>query len=101
MIRSAAYNLRLLFQEHPELIAAKYDAKLLPAAARLKWVQAEVQKMIDDPAGNADAGLMLAYLGYQVDSQQLIRYGLANAEAMAPQDPLFPLLRRIWLDERK
>lgn len=99
MIRSAAYNLRLLFQEHPELIAARYDAKLLPAATRLKWVQNELQKMIDDPAGNADAGLMLAYLGYQVDSPQLIRYGLANAEAKAPKDPQFPLLRRIWLDE--
>ncbi len=99
MIRSAAYNLRILFQEHPELIAAKYDAKLLPAATRLKWVQGELQKMIDDPAGNADAGLMLAYLGYQVDSQQLIRYGLANAEARSPRDTQFQLLRRIWLDE--
>lgn len=99
MIRSAAYNLRLLFEEHPELIAARYDAKLLPAATRLKWVQNELQKMIDDPSSNADAGLMLAYLGYQVDSPQLIRYGLAKAEARAPKDPLFPLLRRIWLDE--
>ena len=57
--------------------------------------------MINDPASSAEPGLMMAYLGYQVGSRQLIRYGLAVGEARAPKDPLFPLLRRIWLDEQR
>ena len=44
---------------------------------------------------------MMAYLGYQVDSRQLIRYGLAVAESRAPKDPLRPLLRRIWLTDQR
>ena len=34
MFRSAGTNLRALFQQHPELIAARYDAKLLPTQER-------------------------------------------------------------------
>jgi hypothetical protein len=100
MIRSAAHNLRLHYERHPELIAARYGEKLLPSPDRLKWVQGELQNMIHNPTSTADPGLMMAYLGYQVESRQLIRYGLAVAEARSPKDPLLPLLRRIWLDEK-
>ncbi len=99
MIRSAAFNLRRLCEQHPELIAARYSANLLPAADRLKWVQRELQRMINDGRSPGPAGLMMAYLGYQVESPQLIRYGLAVAEASAPRDTLIPVLRAIWLDD--
>ena len=100
MIRSAAHSLRILYEKHPELIATRYGENLLPKASRLKWVQGELQNMINNPTSTADPGLMMAYLGYQVDSRQLIRYGLAVAEGRSPKDPLLPLLRRIWLDEK-
>ena len=98
MIRSAAFNLRALFEEHPELIATRYGPDLLPPADRLEWLQSELQRMIDTEASSLEPGLMLAYLGYQVESRQLVRYGLAIAEEAAVQDRLTPILRRIWLE---
>lgn len=101
MIRSAAYGLRQQFEKHPELIAARYADNLLPSGDRLQWVQNELQQMINDANSPGDAGLMLAYLGYQVGSKQLIRYGLAVTEGADPNDALVPVLRRIWLDETR
>jgi hypothetical protein len=98
MIRSAAHNLRGLFERHPELIAARYGENLLPNQSRLKWIQGELDRMISSGESTVDPGLMMAYLGYQVDSQPLIRYGLAVAESQAPRDPLLPVLRKIWME---
>ena len=98
MIRSAAYNLRALFEEHPELIATRYGEALLPPADRVRWLQQELQRMIDTEGSKAEAGLMMAYLGHQVESRQLIRYGLAIGEEASPFDELLPVLRRIWLE---
>lgn len=100
MVRSAAFNLRQLFEDHPELIATRYGKSLLPPGDRLEWVQKELQRMIDAESNALEPGLMMAYLGYQVESRQLIRYGLAIAEEASPLDPLLPVLRRIWLDQK-
>ncbi|MEM9881623.1 MAG: hypothetical protein AAF800_01745 [Planctomycetota bacterium] len=99
MVRSAAFNLRDLFENHPELIATRYGAALLPPPDRLEWLRGELQRMIDNQSRSVEPGLMLAYLGHQVESRQLVRYGLAIAEEAAPLDPLTPVLRRIWLGE--
>ncbi len=101
MIRSAAHSLRILCEQHPELIATRYSQNLLPDAARIEWLQGELRNIIKDPASSSAPGLMLAYLGYQIDSRQLVRYGLAVAESRSPKDPLLPLLRNIWLDETR
>lgn len=100
MVRSAAFNLRSLFEDHPELIATRYGQNLLPPADRLEWLQKELQRMVDSENSNTEPGLMLAYLGHQVESRQLVRYGLAIAEDGSPLDPLLPVLRRIWLDQK-
>lgn len=100
LIRSAALNLRQLFEQHPEVIAARYSKNLLPPEDRLNWVRGELESMLTGDAA-AEAAIMLAYLGYQVDSRQLVRYGLATAEARAPRDPLLPVLRSIWLDDSR
>ena len=99
MFHSAGNNLRALFQQHPELIAARYDAKLLPPQERLEWIQQELQSVISQGEGGKDAPLLLAYLGYQADSRQLVRYGLALAQSKSPRDPLLLVVREIWLDE--
>ncbi len=98
LIRSAAFNLRNLFEEHPELIATRYGEKLLPPADRLEWLRGELQRMVDADSSSLDPGTMLAYLGHQVESRQLVRYGLAIAEEASPRDPLVAVLRRIWLE---
>ncbi|MEM1353485.1 MAG: hypothetical protein AAGC44_02495 [Planctomycetota bacterium] len=98
MFRSAAFNMRALFSEHPELIALRYDAKLLPATERLTRLQRDLQEMIGEDNHSAEPGLVLAYLGYQLEAEPLVTYGLAVAEARAPRDPLMPILRQIWLE---
>ncbi|MEZ6192000.1 MAG: hypothetical protein R3C45_12040 [Phycisphaerales bacterium] len=98
MFRSAGMNLRALFVQHPELIAARYDQKLLPPQDRLQWVQRELQTVISQGEGGKDAPLLMAYLGYQANSRQLVRYGLALAQSESPRDPLLAVIREIWLD---
>lgn len=100
MIRSAAFNLRSLFEDHPELIATRYGQNLLPPQDRLEWLQTELQRMIDAQSGAIDPGLMMAYLGYQIESRPLVRQGLAIAQNASPIDPLLPVLRSIWLDQK-
>jgi len=100
LIISAAKNMRQLFNEHPELIATRYEGGLLPPKERLQWLQQELQGMIQQQESVTEAGLMMAYLGYQTGSRQLVRYGLATAESASPRDPLLPMLRRIWLDQK-
>ncbi len=99
MFRSAGMNLRAVFVQHPELIAARYDAKLLPPESRIQWIQQELQAAISQGEGGKDAPLLMAYLGYQASSRQVIRYGLALAQSKSPRDPLLAVLREIWLDE--
>ena len=100
MIRSAAFHLRAFFEDHPELIALRYDAKLLPEPERLDWLRDQLQTQLeDDTIPAAEPGLMAAYLRWQIESRQLVRYGLARAQESQPLDPLLPVLRRIWLGE--
>ena len=98
LIRSAANNLRTLFETNPELIAARYNPQLLPSPQRLQWVQSELDAMINTKEAGADPGLMMAYFGYQVGSKQLVRYGLNVMAMQAPNDPLRPVLQRIWIE---
>ncbi len=96
LVRTAAANLRRLLEEHPQLIAARYDAKLLPPPKRLRWIQQQLNDMIG--AGQqADLPILLAYLGYQTGSDRLVRYGLLRAQAKSADDVLLPLLIRIWV----
>ncbi|MEM0915396.1 MAG: tetratricopeptide repeat protein [Planctomycetota bacterium] len=99
MFRSAAFNLRRVFAKHPEIIAARYAARLLPPQRRLEEVSTELQRIATVPRSASDAGLLLAYLGYLSDSPTLVRFGLATSEANDPRQDLMPLLREVWLDE--
>ena len=96
LIKSSAMQLRRHFTAHPELIAARYESNLLPDSDRLRWVQKQLGKMISS-SNIGEPALMLAYLGYQIGSQNLARYGLDTAQVSEPNDPLLPLLRRVWL----
>ncbi|MEQ9454988.1 MAG: hypothetical protein RLN76_10405 [Phycisphaeraceae bacterium] len=99
MIRSASANLRSLFSDHPELLTVRYGGRVLPPADRVNWIQSELQRSINVTADQSQPGLLLAYLGFQLESRQLVRYGLAIAGGASPGDPLIPLLQRLWLPE--
>jgi len=77
LIRSASFNLHKLFEAHPELINVRYQGKVLPPKDRLQWLQGELQRMIDSERYGGEPGIVLAYLGHQTESRQLIRYGLS------------------------
>lgn len=96
MIRTASFKLRRLLLEHPELISARYDKKLLPAAQRLRWVQEELTEM-SRHSTSVEPPLMLAYLGYQLENMQQVRSALDQALQRKPNDPVVLLLRRVWL----
>lgn len=98
MLRSAAVTARQLFEAHPELIAARYDARLLPAADRLETIREQLEELAAATEDrSSDPGLLLAYVGYQTGTADLTRYGLDLAAAAHPNDPLLALLRGIWL----
>lgn len=96
LTRSASLNLRQLLEEHPELIATRYDAKLLPSPQRIKAAQSEIDSLIATTA-RPEPAILLAYLGYQFSTPTLVQYGLNIAQTRAPNDPLIPLLQRLWL----
>lgn len=109
MIHSAAYNLTTLLSHHPEIIAARYDVKsearglddalpagVLPSMARLHSVMNEIREMLAlDPSH--EPAILAAYLGYQLSLPDWVRFGLDTAAMRQPEDPLPPMLRRIWL----
>lgn len=97
LIRSASLNLHRLYDEHPELINLRYGKNLLPSQDRLKWIQQQLMTMISRGDKADQPGLMMAYLGHQVGSRSLVRYGLAIAQTNHPKDPLLTVLGRIWL----
>lgn len=98
MLRSAAMTAHRLFDDHPELIAARYESRLLPGIDRLEAIHSQLDEMIEATDGrSADAGLLLAYMGYQTGTAELTRYGLDVAVAGDPEDPLLPVLRAVWL----
>jgi hypothetical protein len=97
MIVSAARDLRQLFDAYPQLAALRYDPKLLPPPARLVWVRQQLEDMLNVSAAAEEPALLMAYLGYQVNSPSLVEYGLSLAQARAPSDPLISFLRAVWL----
>jgi hypothetical protein len=97
MVISAARDLRLLLDAHPELTLVRYDPKLLPPPQRLEWLRFQIQDMLDASSTTEEPALLLAYMGYQVNSPALAEYGLTLAQARAPADPLISFLRAAWL----
>jgi len=105
MLESAAINLRQLLIEHPRLAGVKYAPTLLPPAKRLE----ELKELIRERAGKlsrleGQAGLLLAYIGFQTDDEQALTDGLdmvvkVDRETIAAggkPDPVAALVLEIW-----
>jgi hypothetical protein len=108
---SAALSLRSVLAGHPEIIAARYDAKIMPTAQRLTNASERLRELIArDRAGARDPALVLAYIGYQTKNAAMTREGLDALDAslgagqpggIAPDDAssrLAELLRDVWLN---
>ncbi|MFG0284181.1 MAG: hypothetical protein ACF8R7_07135 [Phycisphaerales bacterium JB039] len=95
---SAALNLRELLTRHPELIGARYQAKLLPRASRLTDVVIRLRQNIErDPEGamGRQSALLLAYAGFHTGDAAALRDGLEQMRA-AGDEMLADVLEAVW-----
>jgi len=100
MVYTAGQNMRRLFLQHPELIAARYDPRLLPATVRLQWVRDELTAMLDRDSKAAEPALLLAYLAYQFGEKEVLKNALDEALRRQPDKAIVQLLRRVWLNSQ-
>jgi tetratricopeptide (TPR) repeat protein len=97
---SAALSFRELFSSYPEMIDTRYEVRLLPKEARLRQAVEALRARI---AGKTDAdsfGLLLAYLGHQLEDRPLILEGLAEVTGNPGNDVLRALLQEVWMPGR-
>ena len=101
---SAVLNIRELFANHPELITSHYAPEILPTRERLESVKADLSaKLRGDSGLPREAGLVLAYIGFQTRDQVAVTTGLNIAEKAAEDDDddraarLVELLRSLWV----
>lgn len=93
---TAALGLRDVLARHPEMIAAKYGASLMPGGDRMTQINEELSSLLTGSA-RPEAALLAAYLAYQENRPSELRYALDELSKRSPNDPLVPLLRRIWM----
>ena len=94
---AAADGLRRTMLRHPELIAARYAQPVLPAEDRLQAAATDLEDLRNSTDGT-DMSLLAGYVAYQRGEPAAARQILDEAYEDARQDPLLPLVRRIWGD---
>ena len=99
---SAELTLARLFTRNPELVGAVFnDPKLIPNRTNLMIAANDIKSRITagrnaNSTRNAGLGLVLAYIGWQVEERPMIEMGLDDI-LNSPQAGLEGLLRTIWL----
>jgi hypothetical protein len=99
---SAALNLRQMLRDFPEFASAKYADRLLPREERLQTIRDQlIERMGRSEVISRDAGLLLAFLGYQTDRPQDVARGFERLRAVEAElelapDPLDALLYEVW-----
>ncbi len=102
MLLSAAVNLRNLLRAYPELIAARFDQKLFPRDERLQRIRAHLrQRSVRDTPVARDAGLILAYVGWQTGNAEDVAEGFSVVDRVdqsqgAAAEDLMRVLRTVW-----
>jgi hypothetical protein len=103
MFLSAGLELRYLLADHPELLPVRYDAKLLMPRARADTVVELMQEQAQSSPGTImaqQAGLLVAYLGYQFQHAPWVEQGLTILRAQGATDPgaqaLHQVVEKVW-----
>jgi hypothetical protein len=97
---SAALNVRQLLINNPEVSGMRYGAELLPEQKRLDEVIPVIRSGLTSLTSGADSGLLLAYLGHQLDRPDDIRDGLdaLREHGDEAEQRLADLLEGVWLE---
>lgn len=109
LVVSASVNLQTLMSEHIEIVSRRYEGKLLPDEQRINELITSLRKraMLDERPAYIAAessrvqvacGLMIAYLGYQIDDQQQMNDGFSVVRRLGTDDDrrLIHLLDTVW-----
>lgn len=96
---SAARTLRSLFSEYPEMIDARYEARLLPNETRLRLSIETLRARMQDGNDAPSYALVLAYVGHQMSNRALVEESLEVMRGSDDWDAMRELLRGIWLPE--
>jgi hypothetical protein len=102
LFRSAGMNLRNLLRAYPDMLAAKYDERLLPRTQRLDGVRSTLRdRLIADSPFSRDAAFILAYLGFQTGNERDVFDAFAaldrfHADAKDEADMLERIAREVW-----
>ncbi len=95
---SAALGLRSLLADHPEMIDVRYAPSLLPNRVRLDLAARTVRERLEAEARDRPLrAFLLAYIGHQTEDRALVAEGLDVLARVAPDDPMLPVLRAVWL----
>lgn len=95
---SAARGLRQLFDDHPEMISARYGPGLLPTKQRIAAIESQLLADLKENKPQPELAFILAYLGHQQQDTAQVHSALDRLEELADSDPLVPLLRRLWTE---
>jgi hypothetical protein len=100
---SAGINFDRLMRSSPELIAARYDERLLPRRGRLQRIDARLRLNTRQSSDLAvSSALLMAYLAHQIDDRLSLTDAFAELDRIHTErgdrpDLLETTLREVWL----
>jgi tetratricopeptide (TPR) repeat protein len=96
---TASNTLKRMMRKHPEMIDVNLGDNLMPAKETLFNAVDVLRNRISHGGPDAaDYGLLLAFIGHQLNEQRTIDEGLAAIKKANPESALLPALQRIWGD---
>ena len=94
---SAGNVLQSVLSFQPEMIDVRYEANLLPPRIELVRAGVTASQRLDQERDGAIYAFLLAYIGHQLDDEEMLNKGLAAlGQHVEEGDPFIPLLQRIW-----
>tara|TARA_R110002096_G_scaffold173781_2_gene347934 strand:+ start:76142 stop:77983 length:1842 start_codon:yes stop_codon:yes gene_type:complete len=109
LVTSASVNFQTLMSEHIEIVSRRYDGKLLPDEQRVRQLITNLRErallderpayVVSEPSRiRVACGMMIAYLGYQIDDEQQMTDGLSVVRELGTDADkrLVRLLETVW-----
>jgi len=109
LVISGSVNLQLLMSEHLEVVSRRYSGGLLPSEQRLRELITNLRErtrldarpsyvVVESRQVRIASGLLLAYLGYQIDDEQQMQDGFSVMRDLGSESDkrLALLLETVW-----
>jgi hypothetical protein len=94
---SASHVLQSLLSFQPEMIDVLYGPHLLPPRIELVRAAIAVQNRLDSERDGNTYAFLLAYIGHQIDDEEMVNTGIAELEKHGKKgDAFVELLKALW-----